>query len=75
MHTCCWWTNLCDECKLVENERVRQQMKADAEDRQKKIDSGEITPVNIATLDTQFCPCCGIPKNRCKCECKNKRSI
>lgn len=75
MQSCCGWSNLCTECKAVEQEKIRLQMQADAEERQRKIDAWEIQPVNIATLDTQFCECCGIPKNWCKCECKNKWTI
>ena len=75
MQSCCGWGNLCTACKLAEQEKIREQMKIDAEERKKKIDSWEIIPVNIATIDNQFCHCCWIPKNWCKCDCKNKWEI
>lgn len=75
MQTCCWKWNLCWSCKEIQNEEIRKQMAIDAAERQRKIDAWEIEPVNIASIDPQFCNCCWIPKNWCNCECKNKRSI
>ena len=68
MQTCCGQWPTCKDCKAVATEQARERLAKEAEERRQKIESWEIPLVNIAQLDSQFCQCCGIPKNRCVCE-------
>lgn len=67
----CWCAatpNRCNSCQTKYTNMLIDKMKSDAMERQKKIESWEITLINIWDIDPQYCKWCWLVHNWCTCK-------